>query len=1224
MSTFRIEQNSSQNGKHLVRLVLLSPGKADRRAEATIEFALSPQEQEELRWYLEDYLKFAHVTVQTMVDQIITMMRRRGIELYQKVFTANANTQALWFAVRDQLADLRIEISTTITEAVSIPWELMHDPELDSPIALRSKAFVRIQSHPNIDFVPVPAVDAGRLRLLYIVCRPGGSEDVSLRAIANRLLQDLGPDLARFDITALRPPTFEQLQAELACSKAAGRPYHIVHFDGHGMYADLGKNPLPDWHGALSGLVLGGAKNGKHGYLLFELPGGEGKIRPVDGQTLGKLLHDYGVPVLVLNACQSAMHEAAEAPSSSAESVHDEIRAIGSLSQAVIDQGIPAVLGMRYSVYVVTAAQYVGEVYRALARGQSFGEAASHGRKHLYLNPERWLGLQPRVLQDWFVPVVYEAMPIALLPIGDSQELGDMQDRDPAMLSAVLRRYVPDGGFVGRDETMLVLDRAFDEHRIVLLHAFAGQGKTSAAVEFARWYSLTQGLGHFPVVLFNSFEHHNDLARLLNQIAQTFASMLEARGIHWHAIHDPEARRRHVVQLLRHVPVLWIWDNIEPVTGFPAGTESQWTAAEQEDLRDFLKQIKLDTASKVKVLLTSRRDEQDWLGALPKRIEMPRMSNPDAASLARRLGGEKEITRDAIGDWLPLLDYCAGNPLTLHVLVGQAVRMGLSGKEKLADFISSIRSGEQHVQDVDASEGRDCSLGASLDYGFKTAFSEDDLSIIALLHLFQGTVILDVLELMGRESGQILPRLKDKSKEQLRDLLRRAAEIGLLSQFRESVFIIHPALPWFLKPLFARCYEGQNGCGGVRAVEDAWVQAMGFFGGASHIIFTSGNLAIVDLLGLNEANLLHARQLACRRHNWPFAIGAMQGLRTLLRYHSRWADWKKLVEEVTPFCCSEDDAPILGREDEYVQVMDFRVKLAQEVEHDVVLARALLVNLVEVSHRLASGLLDVPVEIPLDVKQRSRIRNVAASLVIYGQILRDSGDAECLSHLKRAIRYSERIGDSAAQAMTEFNLGHAYKDVRGIRDLDAAQDAYQRSLALTPSKNVILRCNNIKQIGMVHHARLHEAQAAKAPEDIQQGHFDAALKAYSSALSICPESAQSELGSVHAEMGILFSNVGDWEDARMHFEVAIACFERSGDHLGVGRGRYNMALMYVLASHHEPELNSKHKYLLRAEAYAQAAMRDYSHYEGRAASYEENARKLVGEIARRLAEVPGA
>jgi hypothetical protein len=69
-------------------------------------------------------------------------------------------------------------------------------------------------------------------------------------------------------------------------------------------------------------------------------------------------------------------------------------------------------------VYVVTAAQYIGRLYAALAKGRGFGQAASEGRKDLHENPERWVGLQPRPLQDWFVPVVFEAAPLQLFPGG--------------------------------------------------------------------------------------------------------------------------------------------------------------------------------------------------------------------------------------------------------------------------------------------------------------------------------------------------------------------------------------------------------------------------------------------------------------------------------------------------------------------------------------------------------------------------------------------------------------------------------------------------------------------------------------------------------------------------------------------------------------------------------------------------------------------------------------
>src|SRR5439155_11265472 len=111
----------------------------------------------------------------------------------------------------------------------------------------------------------------------------------------------------------------------------------------------------------------------------------------------------------------------------------------------------------------------------------------------------------------------------------------------------------PDVGFFGRDETLLALDRAFDRQPIVLLHAYAGSGKTATAAEFARWYALTGGVDG--PVLFSSFEQHTPLARALDAIGQAFGAALEQAGVHWLALDD--ARRRDVaLQVLRQVPVL--------------------------------------------------------------------------------------------------------------------------------------------------------------------------------------------------------------------------------------------------------------------------------------------------------------------------------------------------------------------------------------------------------------------------------------------------------------------------------------------------------------------------------------------------------------------------------------------------------------------------------------------------------------------------------------------
>ena len=238
----------------------------------------------------------------------------------------------------------------------------------------------------------------------------------------------------------------------------------------------------------------------------------------------------------------------------------------------------------------------------------------------------------------------------------------------------------PDAGFFGRDETLLALDRAFDDQRVVLLHAFAGAGKSSTAAEFARWYQATGGLDHpdtwapgrccGPPSSITS-----PWTGCWAPWGTAFAALLEANGIHWQAVTDPGQRRHLVRQLLAQVPVLWVWDNVEPVTGFPAGAASAWTQDEQDELTAFLRDVAQQT--QCQVLLTSRRDEQAWLGGLPARVRLPRMPMRERLQLAAALAARHGQADPGI-DWRPLLRFSAGNPLAITVLAGQALREGLA------------------------------------------------------------------------------------------------------------------------------------------------------------------------------------------------------------------------------------------------------------------------------------------------------------------------------------------------------------------------------------------------------------------------------------------------------------------------------------------------------------------------------------------------------------------
>lgn len=106
----QIRQTPADQGRHAIRLTLRRPGQPDLEGEATIAFSLSEHEHDDLRWYMEDYLQRDEAVEPIVVEQIEAMMRARGEELYRLVLAANLDTQAIWFAVRGQLAELRVMI----------------------------------------------------------------------------------------------------------------------------------------------------------------------------------------------------------------------------------------------------------------------------------------------------------------------------------------------------------------------------------------------------------------------------------------------------------------------------------------------------------------------------------------------------------------------------------------------------------------------------------------------------------------------------------------------------------------------------------------------------------------------------------------------------------------------------------------------------------------------------------------------------------------------------------------------------------------------------------------------------------------------------------------------------------------------------------------------------------------------------------------------------------
>jgi tetratricopeptide (TPR) repeat protein len=369
---------------------------------------------------------------------------------------------------------------------------------------------------------------------------------------------------------------------------------------------------------------------------------------------------------------------------------------------------------------------------------------------------------------------------------------------------------------------------------------------------------------------------------------------------------------------------------------------------------------------------------------------------------------------------------------------------------------------------------------------------------------------------------------------------------------------------------------------------------------------------------LEEDNLLCVRRTARIQGWWPLVISAMQGLQALYDYQGRQSEWSRLVAEISADYCTPDDAPIPGREKSYGLVMSYRVRLAREHDRDVNQAAALQEKLVEWDRQRAAATQSL-FPGPLKPVQRDRLRALAVSIDGLGHILRDLGNVDCVEQYKVAIVYYQRIQDTTGEAITSYNLGHAYKNIPAIRNLDTAEAAYQQSLALHNPNSVMWRSRCLHQIGMIHHERFRESRGRNEPAEDLLKHRQTAERHYLAALALWPPTALTDIVPFHIDLGALYADLGQLKQARDHYEEAVKICEQTANLYGAGMSRFNMALMYLDAAQREATPSQQRDLLLRAQAFAEAALRDFQHYQGRAAALEASAQGLLADIARALA-----
>ena len=295
------------------------------------------------------------------------------------------------------------------------------------------------------------------IRILLITARPEDNACgyIDHRASALPLVEAMEVLGGLVRLHLLSPPTLPALSQALQRARDARQPYHVVHFDGHGVYD----------------------RSVGLGRLCFEDPQDSDKLdqrrhATVFTPELGALLRDHRVPLVFLQACQTAMSDLANE----------------SVATTLLSVGVASVVAMSHSVLVETACRFVKAFYQALAQGKRVGDAMLAGQRRLKDDSLRGrvFGVGELRLADWFVPVLFQGKhdPQLFRTTPSKQTQADYQ-------TALTRRLgrlpaAPATGFIGRSRDLLALERLLRDGRYAVLRGQGGEGKTALAAMPAR------------------------------------------------------------------------------------------------------------------------------------------------------------------------------------------------------------------------------------------------------------------------------------------------------------------------------------------------------------------------------------------------------------------------------------------------------------------------------------------------------------------------------------------------------------------------------------------------------------------------------------------------------------------------------------------------------------------------------------------------------------------
>jgi tetratricopeptide (TPR) repeat protein len=1103
------------------------PGAVDEPVE--LAWPLDAGELEDLRWYLEDYLRAPFGVYGERGSQVADRLLAWGRAMFTALFGSGLARDAyIRIRTRAGRGSAEIVLRSAAPRWLGLPWELLCEPRLSVPLALDGVGLSR--SLPGAELSDPFDVGGQRLRVLMVISRPGGARDVGYRMIARPLLRRLEAVGGQVELKVLRPPTLEALAAELRAARRAGAPFQIVHFDGHGKLT-----------GDPAGRPLGPDAPAEQGVLMFERSGGGAD--PVPAGRVAQVLAEERVPVVVLNACQSG-------------AVGKRLEA--AVATQLLAGGASAVVAMAYKVYTVAAAEFMTAFYERLFAGDTISDAVRAGRMQMAQRPGRPSPKGVLPLADWAVPVHYlrhevrfpqlRTEPAARAGMSLEDALDRLCERRPDRQDDPLD---PDGEFVGRDGLFYALEAAARTNRVVVIYGPAGTGKTELAKAFGRWWRDTGGVDRPEWVLWHVFEPGVVSFGLDGVISSIGLGVFGADF----ALKDPDSRRELVHNLLRKNRLLLIWDNFESVASMPdpASATPPLDGAGRRELNDFLHLVAAGGRSAI--LVTSRTPE-NWLGRLA-RLAIGGLTYDEAVEYADHLLKPLASARARRADraFGELLEWLHGHPLSMRLILphlevtdAAALLAGLRGTSPLP---------------ADLGDGRTSRLPASITYSI-THLNEADRRLLIAVSLFHGIAAAVMLGAFSRRE-QAPQRFRGIDTDRWLTLLERAAHLGLLTALGQGVYGIHPALPAYLAGQWRAedpdAYPRQRAAA-ERALLDVYT---GLGLNLSKMIRTGDAAHAYRTIGLERRTMGHLLAYALDKKLWDHAgaiLGALQEYwrsRGLTEEARSWFDramltleashglppplgqpagelWLQLIDEETRRLIRAGHLD--AAESACTQALDVLLTqpdVAQQRKHIAAVYRR-LGDIVKNRERLddAEQWHRKALTIAEDLADRDGMAWTFRDLGRMAQRRRRWGEAE--QWYRRSLAITEELGHKQGMALALIDLGDLAQE-QG--QLDDVERWHRKALTITEDHNLELMANSLFSLGSVAERR---------------GQLDVAEQLYHQCLTVAErQSDQPARQAAYFQLGRLARARGQLDDAQRWYHQSLAIAEDRDDQLAISR-----------------------------------------------------------------------